>query len=74
VWALPEGIAVTMVIQQNNVTIDPEKLNAEQDWPTLENTYMKELPWVVYILNEVRSWKCWNLTAVNKTDEREEDI
>jgi hypothetical protein len=63
-----------MVNQRNNVTIDPEKPNAVQDWPTPENTYMKELPWVVYILNEVRSWKRWNFTAVNTIDESEEDI
>jgi hypothetical protein len=45
-----------------------------QDWPMPENMYIKFLPWVVYILNEVRRWKRWNLTAVNTTDEREEGI
>ena len=57
-----------MVNQQKNVTIDQEKSNAMQDWPTPENTYIKEHPWVLYILYEVLRCKRWNLTAVNTTD------
>lgn len=59
---------------RRNCSYNGESAKQCDHWPTPENTYIKELPCVVYILNEVRSWKRWKLTAVNTTDEREEDI